>query len=284
MQLAGKVAVVTGAGSGIGRAMSQELAARGALVVACDIQDSAAAETVVGLAAPGNKAASHLAMRIDVADEESFRAAADTVDRELGGADILVNNAGVLGQVAAVDQLTTAEMRWVVDIDLWGVVNGTRAFLPQLKRRPSAALVNVSSLAGLMGSLGNSAYFAAKFGVRGFSEAVRAELQSTGVTVTIVFPGIVRTNLGASHPGYTEEERLEAVRRYNRQPGLSPEQAARKIVAGIERGKARVLVGPDAWAVDKLVRLFPGNVDRWIHPVVARLANRQRPDGRKSFS
>ena len=281
MELNGKVVAVTGAGSGIGRAISQQLATRGATVAACDLNPDAAKSTIDDLAAPAGQP--HQAFTVDVADEASMNALAADVARSYERVDGLVNNAGVLGQVAPVDELSTDEMRWVVGIDLWGVIYGTRAFLPHLKQQCEAALVNVSSLAGLMGSLGNSAYFTAKFGVRGFSEAVRAELHNTGVKVTIVFPGIVRTNLGASHPGYTDAEREEAIRRYNAQPGVSPERAGAKIVKGIEKGKARVLIGPDAWGVDKLVRLVPGNTDRLFHAFIAKMANKQRPDGRKVF-
>jgi NAD(P)-dependent dehydrogenase (short-subunit alcohol dehydrogenase family) len=281
MRVDSKVVVVTGAGSGIGKALVNTLSAQGAAIAACDIDLRAAEETIAGLLSTGPRS-SH-PFRVDVADEASWAELHDQVLGHFGRVDGLVNNAGVLGQVAPVDVLTTQELRWVLDIDLWGVIFGTRTFLPDLKARNEAILVNVSSLAGLMGSLGNSAYFAAKFAVRGFSEAVRSELQRTNVTVTIVFPGIVRTNLGASHPGYSAEERAEAIRRYNAQPGVSPDHAAEKIARGIEKRKSRVLIGPDVWAIDKLVRLAPGNTDRVLHSFVAKMANKQRPDGKPVF-
>jgi NAD(P)-dependent dehydrogenase (short-subunit alcohol dehydrogenase family) len=282
MDLQGKVAVVTGAGSGIGRALSHELASRGAIVAVCDLNEVAAKDTADGL--PRQRDQAHQAFSVDVSDEASVHRLVDEVDAAFGHVDVLVNNAGVLGKMAPVDELSTKDLEWVIGIDLWGVIHGTRAFLPLLKERPEAALVNVSSLAGLMGSLGNAAYFVAKFGVRGFSEAVRAELQPTGVRVTIVFPGIVRTSFGASQTlESTEEERAEAIRRYNAQPGVTPERAARKIANGITKGKARVLIGPDVWALDKLVRLVPGNTDRFLHGFVAKMVNKQQPDGAKRF-
>jgi NAD(P)-dependent dehydrogenase (short-subunit alcohol dehydrogenase family) len=281
MDLTRKVAVVTGAGSGIGRALTIELAHRGSTVVACDIEVDAARQTVERIAAVAGTR--HKAFAVDVADENSVNALAKSVQGEFGEVDILVNNAGVLGRMAPLDQLSTQELEWVLGVDLWGPIHGTRAFLPLLRERREAALVNVCSFAGLMGSLGNAAYFASKFGVRGFSEAVRAELKPTGVKVTIVFPGVVKTNLGASGYGFSAEEKREAVRRYNSQPGVSPERAARQIARGIERGRSRVLVGADAWVIDKLVRAFPGNMDRVMHAFTARAVNRLQPDGRQVF-
>lgn len=281
MDLRGKVAVITGAGSGIGRALSRELANSGATIAACDLDEGSATATITDLPLTGRKR--HRALQVDVADEAAVNSLAEAVRSEFGTVDILVNNAGVLGRMAPVDQLTTDDLKWVIDIDLWGPIYGTRAFLPLLKERPEAALVNVSSFAGLMGSLGNAAYFASKFGLRGFSEAVRAELRPTNVTVTIVYPGVVKTNLGASRLDLDEEARQEAIRRYNAQPGVSPERAARRIARGIERGQSRVLIGPDAWAVDKLVRVFAGNTDRVLHSFISRSVNRLQPQGHKVF-
>jgi NAD(P)-dependent dehydrogenase (short-subunit alcohol dehydrogenase family) len=255
------------------------MARRGAVIAACDLDEAAAKATVESL----GSGQEHRAFQVDVSSESAMDALAADVAGEFGRVDVLINNAGVLGQLAPIDQLTTEELQWVIGIDLWGVIYGTRAFLPFLRARPEASLVNVSSLAGLMGSLGNAGYYTAKFGVRGFSEAIRAEVRKTGIAVTIVYPGVVKTNLGASHYAYTDAEREEAIRLYNAQPGVSPERAGRKIARAIERKKARVLIGPDSWGVDKFVRIVPGNTDRFIHSFVARMGNKQRVDGRKVF-
>lgn len=275
----GKVFVVTGAGSGIGRALSHDLAGKGALVAACDVNETAAKETAGSL--PGS--AEHRPFVVDVGDREAVVANAAEVVGIFGQVDGVINNAGVLGQLAPLSELGWDELELVIRVDLWGVIHGTKAFLPHLLARPEASLVNVSSFAGLMGTLGNSAYFAAKFGVRGFTEAIRSELRRSNVKVTAVFPGVVKTNLAASAPTYTEEERRTAVEIYHKQPGISPEKAAARIVGAIEKGSPRLLIGPDTWFVDKLVRLMPARSDRLIGGAVRFAANRQRPDGRKLF-
>jgi short-subunit dehydrogenase len=220
---------------------------------------------------------------VDVGERESVLAAATDVTAHFGRVDGVVNNAGVLGQLAPLSELGWEELEFVIQVDLWGVIHGTKAFLPHLLSRPEASLVNVSSFAGLMGSLGNSAYFAAKFGVRGFTEAVRSELRRTGVRVTVVFPGVVKTNLAASAPTYTDEQRRKAVQLYHSQPSISPDRAAARIVRAIERGSPRLLIGPDTWLVDKLVRLMPARSDVVMGTAARFAVNRQRPDGRKLF-
>lgn len=274
----GKVVVVTGAGSGIGRALAHALAVKGALIAVCDVNETAAKETVTAL--PGGE---HGAFTVDVGDREAVLGTAADVAGQFGRVDGVVNNAGVLGQLAPLSELGWDELDFVIRVDLWGVIHGTKAFLPHLLARPEASLVNVSSFAGLMGMLGNSAYFAAKFGVRGFTESMRYELRRTNVTVTTVFPGVVKTNLAASAPTYTAEERRKAVANYHNQPGLSPEKAAARIVGAMEKRTPRLLLGPDTWFVDKLARLMPARSDRLLGPAVRFAANRQRPDGRKLF-
>lgn len=279
MELSGMVVVVTGAGSGIGRALCRALADEGARVAACDVNEATAKETVAALRGPGD----HQYFTVDVGDRQSMLTAVADVTSHFGRVDAVVNNAGVLGQLAPLSELSWEELEFVIQVDLWGVIHGTKAFLPHLLARPEAALVNVSSFAGLMGSLGNSAYFAAKFGVRGFTEAVRSELRRSTVRVTAVYPGVVKTNLAASAPTYSEQDRRRAVELYHTQPGISPERAAARIVTAIHKGSPRLLIGPDTWLVDKLVRLMPARSDRLMGPAARFAVNRQRPDGRKLF-
>ncbi len=278
MQFQDKVVAVTGAGSGIGRALAVEVAARGGAVAALDLNETAAKETVTAL-----QSGRHRAYAVDVSDSGSVEHVRQGVLDDFGKVDVLINNAGVLGRVAPFTQLAPEEFEFILNVDLWGVVHCTRHFLPDLLDRPEAALANVSSLAGLMGSYGNSAYFTAKFAVRGFTETLRSELATSNVAVTVVHPGIVKTNLGGSHPGYSEQERAEAIRRYKKQPGVSPQTAARRIVKGIERGRPRVLIGPDVWMADKLVRLLPAHYHQIFPAAVRKAANAQRPDGKRVF-
>jgi NAD(P)-dependent dehydrogenase (short-subunit alcohol dehydrogenase family) len=282
MQLDAKVAVVTGGGSGIGRALCLALASKGVTVAPCDLNEESAAETVLLMEKAGLDKGHH-SWQLDVSDREQFDELGTEIIRHYGRVDIVVNNAGVLGEVAPISMLSYEELEWILGIDLWGVIHGTKTFVPHLLERPAGALVNVSSLAGIMGSLGNSAYFAAKFAVRGFTEAVRSELLPSKVRVSLVIPGIVKTNLAANSLHYSEEEKAQAVRLYHSQPGISAERAAARIVRGIEKGSPRILLGPDAWAIDKLVRLFPGRADRIVDPVARRMANKQRLDGRTVF-
>jgi NAD(P)-dependent dehydrogenase (short-subunit alcohol dehydrogenase family) len=258
------------------------MVAKGATVAAGDI-DADAAKATADMAGEHAGVARVRPWSIDVSDRDAMLAFADEVCTEFGHVDVLINNAGVLGQIAPLSHLTYDEMRWIVDIDLWGVIHGSQAFLPQLQKRPEAALVNVSSIAGLMGSLGNSAYFAAKFGVRGFTECLRSECRSTNVQVTVVHPGVVKTNLASSTPSYSAEEKRIAVDRYNANPGVSAAHAANKIVHGIERGKPRILIGKDVWAIDKLVRALPSRYDALLYRPMRAAANSQRPDGLSLF-
>ena len=280
MNFTGKTIVVTGAGSGIGRALCRELVARGAVVAACDVDHGSAAETVASLDGDNT---SH-AFRLDVADEASWAELVGTIVDKLPPVDGLINNAGVLGRWVPLEDLRTDELRWVFDVDLWGAVYGTRAFLPHLRQRPEAVLVNVASLAGLLASVGNPAYFSAKFAVNGFSASMRSYLWNSTVRVATVFPGVVRTNLGASDRSYNDDERAAAIARYNAQPGLTPERAARKIVRSLERGRTRILVGNDAWLMDKVVRVAPTVLDRFAHRYIVKMANRQVAAGQTTFT
>lgn len=280
MNVRDKVIAVTGAGSGIGRALSEQLAEKGAIVAAGDINEEAVNETVTTL---DGASSGHRAYTVNVADRDSMEAYAADVDNHFGRVDGIINNAGVLGRLVPFNEFEYEELKRIVDINLWGVINGTWSFLPYLRERPESCVVNVSSAAGLLGTLGNQAYYASKFGVRGFTESIQSELWKTNVRTTIVYPGVVKTNLGGSHPDYTDAERAEAIRRYHAQPGLSPEAAAKIIVSGIEKGKAKILVGKDVWFLDKLTRLTIGRPDRFMRPALVIGSNRQQIDGKKRF-
>ncbi|WP_406691572.1 SDR family NAD(P)-dependent oxidoreductase [Saccharopolyspora sp. ID03-671] len=275
-EVRGKVAVVTGAGSGIGREVAFELARRGARLAVSDVDENGLADTVQRLAALGVEAHS---ARLDVSDRQAVEAYATSVAAHFGAVHQVYNNAGIAagGAVADNDWETYDE---VLGVNLFGVIHGSKAFLPHLIDSGDGHLVNVSSLNGIMGQPRSTAYCASKFGVRGFTESLRAEMLMAGhpVKVTVVHPGGVRTNIAsagleeARRRGEVTPEDEARVRTYNEKLlKMPPQQAARIVVDGVEAGKERVLVGNDAKLVDLLVRLLPR-----FYPALAAKFERRR--------
>lgn len=257
LALDGKVAVVTGAASGIGRAIARSMAARGCDVAIADVNEAGLVETA-GLIGDVARVTCH---RLDVADRNAIARFPDEVAAAHGPVDVVVNNAGVAlsGTFA---QLTEAEFDWLLEINLQGVVRMTRAFLPALEQRPQAQIVNLSSLFGLIAPPGQSAYAAAKFAVRGFSEALRHELEAAGspVGVSVVHPGGVRTGIATNARAAAAVDEAEAARQqahFQKVLRLDADQAGEIIVRGIERRRPRILVGQDAKLVAAIERLMP---------------------------
>ena len=251
--------VVTGAASGIGRALAVAAAAAGARLALAD-RDGA------GLAATAQQAGGDVSTTtLDVADRQAVQAFAGEVAAR-GGADVLVNNAG-MGASGRVGDLTLATLQRTMDVNFWGVVHGTQAFLPQLLARREAALANLSSTFGFMGVPGQAAYCASKFAVRGFTESLRHEVRGTGLTVTVVHPGGVRTGIAAhsrvDFPVGVEVLR-EALREWDAQTLTSPEDAAAEILRGIVAGSPRILIGDDARFIDELARTRPEGHDDFV--------------------
>jgi NAD(P)-dependent dehydrogenase (short-subunit alcohol dehydrogenase family) len=251
------VAVVTGAGSGIGRALAQQLAAAGSAVALADIDEAGLMETAASLS---NKRAAATTHVVDVADETAVRAFSVDVVARHGRVTLLVNNAGVALH-GTFEEISLEDLRWVMGINFWGAVYGVKYFLPVLKQQPRAHIVNLSSIFGLVAPTGQSAYATSKFAVRGFTEALRHELEGTSVFVSCVHPGGIRTpiarraRLGANAPPRTRDEGISLFERVAKIP---PETAASRILEGVERREPRILIGSDARRMDWLQRLRPG--------------------------
>jgi short-subunit dehydrogenase len=254
-RLSGRIAVVTGAGSGIGRATSVALADRGCSVAVVDVQREGAEQTAEMIRALGTRASVHLA---DVRDADRTSELPAEIADSLGSCQILVNNAGVTAAGAFTDE-TLDDLRWIVDINVWGVVHGCRSFLPMLLEADEAHIVNLSSMVGLLGLPHNASYSLTKGAVRAFSEALRGELVTTSVGVTVVFPGAIHTNI-TSHARGGQGARLAELGQSRLAPYVMrpPAAVAKQIVSAIERNRARVVVGPDAHGVSALTRVLPG--------------------------
>jgi len=270
MRFEGRTALVTGAASGIGRALAQALAGRGARLALADVDEPGLAETRSRIGA-GAAVSLH---RLDLADVGAIAALPDAVAREHPGLDFLFNVAGVaIG--GTFEQVSAEDFDWLMAVNFTGTVRMTRAFLPVLHRAPEARIVNVSSIYGIVSPPGQAAYSASKFAVRGFSNALRAELRSTGVGVSVVHPGGVATAIAdsARTPAGADEAEVArqraATKRLLRMP---PDRCAWIILDGVARRRARILVGADARIAALLERLMPVSHGR----VLDRLAGRGR--------
>ncbi|WP_373081065.1 SDR family NAD(P)-dependent oxidoreductase [Zhongshania sp.] len=262
-----KVIAVSGAASGIGRALVEGLLASGARVAASDIDNT-------NLQSLREYGAAELLLlsRVDVSDQSAMQAWASEVKSHFGEVDGVINNAGVALSCHAADQ-PREQMEWLFNINYWGVINGVEAFLPELLRRPEACIVNISSLFGLLSVPSQSAYNAAKFAVRGYSESLRQDLRETSVKVVTVHPGGIQTNIANNgrhlHSitgNAADVEKTAAL--FNSIAATSPKQAANKIIRGLQKSSRRVLIGSDAWFLDKIQRLFPACYDRILVPLM----------------
>lgn len=259
-----RTVVVTGAGSGIGRSLAKQFAAKGAFMAISDIDQAAVNETADQIAAAGGRV--HAAV-LDVSDRAAVYRYAEQVNTEFERVDVVINNAGVTVN-QRIDDLSYDDFEWVMNINFWGVVHGTKAFLPFLKQAPEAYIVNISSLFGLLAYPTQGAYNASKFAVRGFTEALRYELADTNILPICVHPGGIDTNI-LRHARFHQSDdgsrdHAQAIKEFNRMARTTPDGAAEQIVRAIMKGNRRLLIGTDARVFDLVQRLFPGSYDRMV--------------------
>jgi short-subunit dehydrogenase len=255
--LQGGVAVVTGAASGIGACLAYQLADKGCDLALTDRNAAQLAEVAAKVRGKGVKVSEHV---FDVADKAAVAALPAAVLAEYGRVSLLINNAGV-ALMGRFDQVSLEDFEWLMDINFWGPVRLTHAFMPHLLSQPAAHVVNLSSVFGLFAPPGQAPYVASKFGVRGFSESLRHELEGTSVSLTVVHPGGVRTAIAASAriPGAIDATTgKEATEAFDKMLRTTADSAAATIIRGIERRSPRVLIGADAKAGDIVQRLMPG--------------------------
>ena len=263
----GKVVVITGAGSGIGRELAWQLAARGAVLALNDLKDDALEETWAELP----ERTRGLRRAFDVGDRAAVQDFANAVKDELGRVDVVVNNAGFSVRQQPVVYSRVEEYERTLRVNLWGVIYGSLAFLPYLREQPDASLVNISSVFGLFAFPGSGPYNTSKFAVRGFTETLRVEMGNR-MHVCCVHPGGIATNIHRNVEIDDPRERERFIRTFEKQAKTTAAEAARQIIIGIEKRKPRVLIGRDAYWIDKVTRLLPSRYES----VLARWLDRDR--------
>jgi len=245
-----KVVVITGAGSGIGRALALNFSKKGAKLAIADVNEVNLNETADVIKKEGTTVFYKV---LDVSKNEQVLKFAEDVKQNLGAADVVINNAGVALGKMTVEETSIEDMEWIMGINFWGMVYGTKAFLPQLKKQETTALVNVSSLFGLIGAKFQSGYCASKFAIRGVNEVLMAELEDTNIQMHSVHPGGVKTNISRNAKG--GDQRYS--KSFEKLLVLPPEYAAATIVNGIIKNKKRILIGKDAKGGDFAARIAP---------------------------
>ena len=266
-QLTGRVAVVTGAASGIGRALALGLWEKGCHLALVDLDQYGLASLHLSLSASNSDqiATTHVA---NVADKARMEELAREVVAAHGAVHVLINNAGV-GHEAAFPQTSLDDWERIVGVNLWGVIYGCHFFLPHLAKVERAHIVNISSLFGIVAMAGQSAYCTTKFAVRGFSESLWEELRATSVGLTVVHPAAVATNIMKRARG-DDPELMQRLSRWFEQNAISAERAAARIIRAIEKGTPRLLIAPEAALADFLKRLMPVTGNKLFGDAVIR--------------
>jgi NAD(P)-dependent dehydrogenase (short-subunit alcohol dehydrogenase family) len=255
--LQGGVAVVTGAGSGIGRELAKLLAREKMSLALADVNETTLQETLSQIGSSGTPVSTHV---VNVADPKQVEQFASDVAARHKRVGLLINNAGV-AMHGTFEEISVADMEWLMGINFWGMVYGVRNFLPVLKREPRSRIVNLSSIFGIISPAGQTAYCASKFAVRGFTEALMHELEATTVGVTCVHPGGINTPISRNSRlgvGASAAVRDASVTLFEKRLArTSPATAAARIVHGIKREEPRILIGKDAIQLERMQRLFP---------------------------
>jgi short-subunit dehydrogenase len=267
------VAVVTGAANGIGAALAMRLASRGCHLALIDRDGDALAAVAYAAGKTSVAVSEHTA---DVADPAAAESLCEAVLARHGRASVLINNAGV-ALLGRFEEISLADMEWLFAINFWGTVRMCKAFVPVLRRVPAAQIVNLSSIFGIVAPAGQTAYAASKFAARGFSEALMHELEDTGIGVSVVHPGYVKTAIARNAriaAAMDPQQAAERIANFDRMAGSSPDQAAGRIVEGIERRQRRILIGRDATRLDWVQRMLPVSYWALIKRRTARAATR----------
>jgi len=253
-----KVVVITGAGSGIGRALAMEFHSRGARLALNDYNETGLEETIALIGGNIYKEA------FDVSNKEAMFAFAENVANHYGQVDVMINNAGVALAKGTTNEVTVEEYEWVLGINLWGMMYGSLAFLPHLRNQSESSLVNVSSIFGIHGIPGQTAYCTSKFGIRGFTESlvIEEKLKNSNIHVATVHPGGIKTNI-ARTAMKVENASEEEIKKIEKSFITTPAKAAKRIINGIERKKNRIIVGPDGMYLYLLTKL-PHFISIWF--------------------
>ncbi len=269
-ELRNKVAAITGAASGIGQMLALNLAGKGCEVAISDIDISGLEKTAVMVDKLNGKASIH---KVDVGDRNQVENYAVEVVKHHGRVDMIINNAGV-AVAQSIDDVSYEDFEWLMGINFWGVVYGVKAFLPYLKKQPEGHIVNISSVNGFITWPNHAPYCASKFAVKGFTETLWQELRNTNILVSCVHPGGIKTNIARNTRFYkspgnkmTHDQSINA---FDKMANTSADKAARIIISGILKDKRRILVGPDAYVLDFLTRLFPTGFVRFVAAVIGR--------------
>ena len=262
-----KVVVITGAGSGIGRELALKFAAEGCYLALSDINEGSLEETVALLGLNDDRAAKFV---VDASDREASEQFSDSVVSKFGQVDVLINNAG-LTSTGAVDEVSYEVFEKVINVNMWGVVYGTRAFLPHLKKRPEAVLANVSSINGMVPFMNNGPYNMSKYAVYGLNETLMMELKDSPVHMLSIHPGGIRTNIVNSAIGAGEEQKMA----FNKIANTTAEQAAAAIVKAVKAKKAFLFIGRDAKFMQLLKRVSPRSTLRYVMWLTTRVKSQQ---------
>ncbi|WP_114325650.1 SDR family NAD(P)-dependent oxidoreductase [Candidatus Colwellia aromaticivorans] len=258
MKLTDKVIVVTGAGSGIGRELALQLIAKGAIVAGADYNEQALLETQQLLVQQSSDNNARFSCHVvDISNNEQVIATAKDVVDQHGQVDGVINNAGIIQPFSHVENLAVEHMQRIFNVNWWGVVYMTQAFLPALKQSTQARIVNISSMGGYMPFPGQVIYGASKAAVKLMTEGLMVELADTNVGVSVVYPGAVQTNITNNAPDMSAKAKQAATEQEDKKVGVTAQAAAQAIIKGIEKDKSRILVGSDCKVIDKLYRLMP---------------------------